>query len=123
MVEAREKRPTSTTLYLAAAEEILKFGHVIPEDFLENYKKRDMNEVLRLLTKYGEIDCAVDVAIEILNRAMMSHKQLNNENISMMMDVPVILLEQVNSDFPVVQWVLQIRDSLFFEKIGQIREF
>ena len=48
MIESREKRATSTTLYRAACEEILKFGHMVPSDLLEQFKQRDMNDVLRL---------------------------------------------------------------------------
>ena len=129
MIESREKRATSTTLYRAACEEILKFGHMIPSDLLEQFKQRDMNDVLRfwvdkfvtfwkylshrsffytenlsekistplirLLTKYGEIDCAVDVAIELLGKARLNHKEINNENISLLIEVPVLLIEQV----------------------------
>ena len=46
MLEKREKRPHSTTLYRVACEEILKFGHMIPDQMLALYKARDMNEVI-----------------------------------------------------------------------------
>ena len=101
---------------------------MIPSDLLEQFKQRDMNDVLRfgvnslwlfgvivstvpflkilneqkistllirLLTKYGEIDCAVDVAIELLGKARLNHKEINNENISLLIEVPVLLIEQV----------------------------
>ena len=45
MLESRESRPHSTSLYKAACEEILKVGHMIPDTILNDYKKRDMNEV------------------------------------------------------------------------------
>ena len=94
MIESRELRPTSTTLYRAACEEILKFGHQAPEDLLAQFKQRDMNDVLRLMAKYGEIESAVDVAIEILGQAR-NHKQLTCDNIGLIVDVPVLLIEQV----------------------------
>ena len=47
MLEKREKRSHSTTLYRVACEEILKFGHMIPDQMLALYKARDMNEVFR----------------------------------------------------------------------------
>ena len=62
-------RPHSTTLYKVATEEILKIGQMPPDLIAENYKKRDMNEYLRLLAKYGEIEEAVDVACGILEKA------------------------------------------------------
>jgi len=95
MIESRELRPTSTTLYRAACEEILKFGHQAPEDLLAQFKQRDMNDVLRLMAKYGEIESAVDVAIEILGQAR-NHKQLTCDNIGLIVDVPVLLIEQLN---------------------------
>lgn len=49
MLEKREKRSHSTTLYRVACEEILKFGHMIPDQMLALYKARDMNEVFNLL--------------------------------------------------------------------------
>ena len=53
MLEKREKRPHSTTLYRVACEEILKFGHMIPDQMLALYKARDMNEVIDMV-------CAID---------------------------------------------------------------
>ena len=47
MLEKREKRSHSTTLYRVACEEILKFGHMIPDQMLALYKARDMNEVFK----------------------------------------------------------------------------
>ena len=49
MLEKREKRSHSTTLYRVACEEILKFGHMIPDQMLALYKARDMNEVVNWL--------------------------------------------------------------------------
>ena len=110
MLEKREKRPHSTTLYRVACEEILKFGHMIPDQMLALYKARDMNEVicgviamvnctlfqvLRLLTKYGEIEESVEVAIDILSRAKMVHKTFNSDSVGLIMNVPVQLIEQV----------------------------
>ena len=57
MLEKREKRSHSTTLYRVACEEILKFGHMIPDQMLALYKARDMNEVVNRLdlTNFIEI--------------------------------------------------------------------
>jgi len=96
MLEKREKRSHSTTLYRVACEEILKFGHMIPDQMLALYKARDMNEVLRLLTKYGEIEESVEVAIDILSRAKMVHKTFNSDSVGLIMNVPVQLIEQLN---------------------------
>ena len=52
--------------------------------------------MLRLLTKYGEIEESVEVAIDILSRAKMVHKTFNSDNIGLIMSVPVQLIEQVN---------------------------
>jgi len=49
LLERREKRKTSTLLYRAAAEEILKFGAMIPDQLYQNYKMRDMNEVISFI--------------------------------------------------------------------------
>ena len=93
LLERREKRDTSSTLYLVASEEILKFGCMLPDQIYENYKRRDMNEVLRLLAKYGEIEEAVGVAVEILKKAKLIHLNINKP--TFMMNVPVLLIEQV----------------------------
>ena len=53
-----------------------------------------MNDVLRLMAKYGEIESAVDVANEILDQAR-NHKQLTCDNIGLIVDLPVLLIEQV----------------------------
>ena len=65
MLEKREKRSHSTTLYRVACEEILKFGHMIPDQMLALYKARDMNEVF--------IDCgSVWDSIFILGSAIVN---------------------------------------------------
>ena len=49
-----------------------------------------------MLTKYGEIEESVEVAIDILSRAKMVHKTFNSDSVGLIMNVPVQLIEQVN---------------------------
>ena len=48
-----------------------------------------------MLTKYGEIEESVEVAIDILSRAKMVHKTFNSDSVGLIMNVPVQLIEQV----------------------------
>ena len=98
LVESEELRVKSTTLYRIAAEEILKIGQMLPETMRQNYLNRDMNEYLRLMAKYGEIDEAVGVACNILDPASnllenngARFAEDKNENC-----LPVLIIEKLN---------------------------
>ena len=94
LLESEEKRKTSTTLYRIAAEEILKIGQMLPDQMAENFKNRDMTDYLRLMTKYGEIEEAVDTACGILKRATNGLKSQNTEEDTG--NLPVLLIEKLN---------------------------
>ena len=102
LLEAEELRPYSTTLYRVAAEEILKIGQMLPAKMCANYKHRDMNEYLRLMTKYGEIEEAVDVACDILDRACkMLHVHgtgdyFSDDKATHQNHLPVLIIEKLN---------------------------
>ena len=72
-------------------------------------------QVLRLLTKYGEIEESVEVAIDILSRAKMVHKTFNSDSVGLIMNVPVQLIEQVK--------LICIRDVLTGDIVFQLNYF
>ena len=96
-MESEELRPHSTTLYHVAAEEILKIGQMIPSKMSENYKKRDMNEYLRLMAKYGEIEEAVNVACDILDIACRHLQHSSPDDLPNHQNhLPVMIIEKLN---------------------------
>ena len=70
---------------------------MVPLKMAENYKNRDMNEYLRLMAKYGEIEEAVDVACDILDRAGRAIQHSSPDDFPNHQNhLPVMIIEKLN---------------------------